>query len=269
MDLSGFDLTKSLFKIRLAAVYEPTILRNTIAKRQSNGFLYILNGTYTYKFKENSELKELVLSPDNLIYLPSGCQAYSYTVLADNDTPAKSIQIEFETTSSESGESLHFSESPTLVKSHLSEIKESMLKITDCLASSYKSDQLAAYSELIKILSLAGADKPFEKTESYNSILPAIKFIEKNYTKKITSAELAAFCSMSESQLRRCFKSALATSPKAYQSNLLLKSAKNLLSLGEFSIGEISDMLGFYDIYAFSHFFAKKTGCSPRSFIRK
>lgn len=269
MDLSSLDLTKSLFKIRLAAVYEPTILRNSIVKRQFNGFLYILNGTYTYKFKENSERKELVLSRDNLIYLPSDCKPYSYTVETSNEALARSIQIEFEITNRESNKALRFSESPMLVTSHLTEIKESMLKITECLASSYKSDQLMAYSELIKILSLAGTDKPFEKTEIYNSILPAIKFIEKNYTKKIPSSHIAALCSMSESQLRRCFKSALGISPKAYQSNLLLKSAKNLLSLGEFSIGEISDMLGFYDIYAFSHFFTKKTGRSPRNFANK
>ena len=56
---------------------------------------------------------------------------------------------------------------------------------------------------------------------------------------------------------------------KAYQGEMLLKSAKNLLSLGEFSIGEISDMLGFYDIYAFSHFFYKKAGCSPKKYINR
>ncbi len=269
MDLSSLDLTKSLFKIRLAAVYEPTLLLNSISKRQYNGFLYILNGIYTYRFKKGAEKKEFVLSRNNMVYLPADCKPYSYTVETDNEAPAKSIQIEFEITDSQSGEEMRFSEEPVLVVSHLSDIKDSMLKITESISSSYKSDQLIVYSELIKILSLLSADKPFEKSENYNSILPAKKFIEKNYTKKITSAELAALCSMSESQLRRSFKSALGISPKGYQSNLLLKSAKNLLSLGEFSIGEISDILGFYDIYAFSHFFSKKAGCSPRNFIGK
>lgn len=269
MNLSCLDLTKTLFKIRLATVYEPTTLRNSISKRQTNGFLYILNGTYTYKIQDKSEKKELKVAQNDLIYLPAECDAYSYTVAEGNNAPAKSLQIEVEITDNESGNHLHFADAPMLLTSHISEIKESMLKIVGAIASSYKSDELIAYSELMRILSLLCDDKPFEKNEAYISILPAIKHIENHYTKKITSAELASLSSMSESQLRRCFKSALGISPKAYQAEMLLKSAKNLLSLGEFSIGEISEMLGFYDIYAFSHFFSKRAGCSPKKYLYK
>lgn len=269
MNLSCLDLTKTLFKIRLATIYEPTTLRNSISKRQTNGFLYILNGTYTYKIQDESEKKELKVAQNDLIYLPAGCKTYSYTVVGGNNAPAKSLQVEVEITDSESGERLHFADIPTLLTSHISEIKESMLRIVKSLASSYKSDELVAYSEIMRILSLLGEDKPLEKNEAYISILPAIRHIENNYTEKITSKELASLSSMSESQLRRCFKASLGISPKAYQGEMLLKSAKNLLSLGEFSIGEISDMLGFYDIYAFSHFFYKKAGCSPKKYINR
>ena len=269
MNLSRLDLTKSLFKIRVATIYEPTTLRNSISKRQTNGFLYILNGTYTYKIQDKSEKKVLTVSQNDLIYLPAGCKTYSYTVASGNNAPSKSLQIEVEITDNESGEYLSFADTPMLITSHIFEIKESMFKIVGALTSSYKSNEFIAYSELIRILSLLGDDKPFEKKEAYISILPAIKHIENNYTVKITSAELASLSSMSESQLRRCFKATLGISPKTYQGELLLKSAKNLLSLGEFRISEISDMLGFYDIYAFSHFFSKKAGCSPKKYLNK
>ena len=80
---------------------------------------------------------------------------------------------------------------------------------------------------------------------------------------------LAKLCSLSGSQLRRCFKSAIGKSPKAYQNELVFNAAKSLLNLGEFTVSEISEMLGFYDLYAFSHFFSKHSGKSPRKFTEE
>ena len=269
MNLTNFDISKSVFNIKLAVVYEPNILNNSISKRPYNAFLYVLNGTYTYKFKQDTKEEYVLVPKDNLLYLPANSVPYSYTVEWADGRPAKTIQIEFELLNSESGEPISFSKTPTVFSSHTNAIKNSMLAIEELLPSTYKSNRITAYSELLKILSLVCEDDAPEKDAAYILIRPAIKHIEKNFNSKITSEELAAICSISESQLRRCFKSTIGTSPKTYQNNLLLKSAKSLLSIGEFSIGQISEMLGFYDIYAFSHFFSKKVGCSPRDFMKK
>ena len=269
MNLTDFDITRANLKIRLAVTYEPAILNNCILERRYNGFLYVLNGAYNYKFEDAEKETAITVSKDNLIYLPAGSVPYSYTVVGSDGCPAESMQLEFEICNSKNGMPISFSRTPTPISSHLSAIKESMLTIVDLYASSYRSEQLKAYSELVQILSLICTERSEKKSSAYKSVLPAIKHIEKNYATKISSAELAEICSMSESQLRRCFKSALEISPKAYQNSLLMKSAKSLLSLGEFSIGEIAERLGFYDIYAFSHFFSKKAGCSPSDFVKK
>ena len=45
--------------------------------------------------------------------------------------------------------------------------------------------------------------------------------------------------------------------------------AKRLLKIDEFNVSEIAEMLGYYDIYAFSHFFTKYEGVSPIAYRKK
>ena len=44
--------------------------------------------------------------------------------------------------------------------------------------------------------------------------------------------------------------------------------AKRMINADEFKIGEIAEMLGFVDVYEFSHFFTKETGLSPKEYYR-
>ena len=197
MNIYDFDISKSTFKIRYAVIYEPAILNNSISIRQYNSFLFVLNGAYTYKFKQDSKEKTVVVPKDTMLYLPAKSVPYSYAVEGFDGRPAKTIQIEFELRDSESGEPIAFSKIPTLFCSHTNAIKASMLAIEELLSSTYKSDRLIAYSELLKILSLICEDEATKKGPAYSLIRPAIKHIEKNCSAKITSAELASICSMS------------------------------------------------------------------------
>jgi len=269
MDLFNFDISKSLVKIKLAMIYEPKILENSIAKRPFNGFLYILNGTYSYRYKLNSKKEILCASGESLIYLPAGCQKYDYTVTSDSQAPAKSMQIEFEIKDAVSGMPLSFSSVPILLDAHLPKIKEAFINVINLYSSVSCSERYMAYSEFIRLISYLSSSKRLENKAGSNKIMPAIKHIEQNYTLKIHSDKLAKLCTLSKSQLRRCFKSELGISPKSYQNELIFKSAKDLLRVGEFNISEISEMLGFSDVYAFSHFFAKKSGYSPSEFVRR
>ncbi len=94
-------------------------------------------------------------------------------------------------------------------------------------------------------------------------LLPALLYLQENYKKALSVEHLASLCHLSPSQFRRLFRAAFGTSPMAYKSTLLLADAKKLLENAGLSIGEIADMLGFYDIYAFSHFFSAAEGISP------
>ena len=262
MELFNFDLSESILKIRLGMIYEPAILKNSIKKRPYNCFLYVLHGTYVYNFKNGS----LYAPAESLIYLPRGFDNYEYTVLHEDSSRAKTMQVEFSVIDANTKEELAFSPTPKLIEQRLPQIKEAMTNLISLYASKNFCERHMAYSELMKIIFYVSSDAVTEDDSPKKSILPAIKYIEQNYTLKIPTEKLAKLCMLSQSQLRRCFKSAMGLSPKAYQSELLFNAAKNLLKLGEFSVSEVSEMLGFYDLYAFSHFFTKHSGFSPRKF---
>ena len=101
---------------------------------------------------------------------------------------------------------------------------------------------------------------------SVEKIAPALRYLNEHYSKTFDVKTLADLCYISTSQLTRLFKKHLGLSPIAYKNKLRLDAAKRLLDNPELSIGEISDILGFYDVYAFSHFFSTATGNSPSKY---
>ena len=262
MELFNFDPSNSLVKIRLAMTYEPAILKNTIKKRAYNAFIFVLNGSYTYNFRSGS----LFAPAESLIYLPAGIENYQYIVAHGDSSRAKTMQIDFSVTDAATNEEITFSDAPILIEQRLPQIKEAMKSLISLHSSKNYAELHLSYSELLRIISYVSTASLPEKDSARKSILPAVKYIEQNYASKISTDTLARLCSLSESQLRRCFKAAVGISPKAYQGELLFNAAKNLLKLGEFTVSEVSEMLGFYDLYAFSHFFRKHSGASPRRF---
>lgn len=72
--------------------------------------------------------------------------------------------------------------------------------------------------------------------------------------------------SMSPEHLCRKFKAVYGVSPLKYAVELRISAAKNMLTHSEQSIKEISDSLGFSDVYAFSKSFRKNAGLPPGRF---
>ena len=120
------------------------------------------------------------------------------------------------------------------------------------------------------MLSLLAFINDSDKEEQEESIIkrlaPAVYRLREGYCEKVYTAELAALCGLSESQFRRLFKEAFNVSPITYKNNLRIKMACSLLESGAYSISEISDILGFDDIYAFSHAFKKSMGTAPSEY---
>jgi YesN/AraC family two-component response regulator len=51
-----------------------------------------------------------------------------------------------------------------------------------------------------------------------------------------------------------------------YREHLRIERAKAMISSGEFKLKEISDSLGYYDIYHFSKRFKEATGIAPGAY---
>lgn len=101
-------------------------------------------------------------------------------------------------------------------------------------------------------------------------LIPAIKYMEKNYSNHdISNDLLASLCNISEVHFRKLFKENFDKSPKQYILDMRIQKAKQLLSDGMFKISAISRECGFSDQYHFSRIFKQKTGMTPTEYYMK
>lgn len=78
--------------------------------------------------------------------------------------------------------------------------------------------------------------------------------------------KMYATSDISRRQFDNLFKKNYGTTPNKYISNQRISYAKKLLKNSGLSIFEISNICGFCDVYYFSSFFKKATGCTPTNF---
>ena len=78
--------------------------------------------------------------------------------------------------------------------------------------------------------------------------------------------EIARELRISDRYLYNLFVREEGISPKQYMSLERLRVAKRMLREGEYSVGEVARSVGFSDQLAFSRFFLKQVGISPRQY---
>lgn len=120
---------------------------------------------------------------------------------------------------------------------------------------------------LINLFDIQSKADTYLKSE--NRIGPAIAYINKFYDKPISSKDLADLCKMSVSNFRRVFLKETGILPMEYREELRIYWSKRLLRSGIFTISEIASKLGYCDVYHFSKDFKKRTGKSPKEYIKK
>lgn len=75
--------------------------------------------------------------------------------------------------------------------------------------------------------------------------------------------DLARRMGCSRAHFARLFRQFCGCTPRAYVSTARIEAAKGLLHASNYSIGQISELLGYADIYYFSRQFKEQTGISP------
>ena len=100
----------------------------------------------------------------------------------------------------------------------------------------------------------------------YQSIMPAITYIESHINERLRIGKLAKLCLLSESAFRKRFKICTEKTPTEYISDLKLEKATELLKSTDIPINTIVSELNFYDSAYFYKLFRKKTGVAPSLF---
>jgi len=94
-------------------------------------------------------------------------------------------------------------------------------------------------------------------------------YLEANYRKRISVADLARTVFLSEGYFLRAFKRAYGVTPIACQLALRVQAARGMLRFTSLSCKEIAARLGYADAYHFSKSFKKMEGCSPTAYRRR
>lgn len=93
-----------------------------------------------------------------------------------------------------------------------------------------------------------------------------LNYIHTNYSKNITLDDLASAANVSKSEVLRCFKTIIKTSPIKYLKNFRLQNAAYMLKTTTHSIQTIFELCGFDDNSYFSKSFKEIYHCSPREY---
>lgn len=226
-----------------------------------NGFLYMLEGECVFSF----EGEKVFCTPGTLIYLPTGSK-HTYTALTES---IKYIRVDFRMIDVSSSEEMVLTKHPYVIYDNAPFYASSLIEqLSDIFMTHTNGEKLKSKSILYDLMSHICFDlsNNSDKNSDIFKITAAINYIEKNFTKNISTAYLADMCNLSPSHFRRIFKKCKGCTPTEYKNTIRVEKAKSLLGNGELTITEISDRLGFESVYYFSRVFKEKVGVSAKEF---
>ena len=112
-------------------------------------------------------------------------------------------------------------------------------------------------------------DPNYPDTQAQSSSAKLIKYVEKNYAKKITMLDLIDNGNMSESTVLRTFKRITGYPPFEYQLRQRMFAAIDKLIYTDWDITQIAYDVGFNDSNYFSRYFKKFINMTPRDYRLK
>lgn len=110
----------------------------------------------------------------------------------------------------------------------------------------------------------------FDYNSEPNILIPAIRYIESNYTSSsLTNKELANKCNISEIYFRKLFAKSYGLSPKQFIIDIRINKAKQLLTDSILKINAVSEECGFSNPYHFCRIFKQKVGLTPTEYMKQ
>lgn len=107
----------------------------------------------------------------------------------------------------------------------------------------------------------------FKQDNTSNKMLRAKEYVDKNYFRDISVADIAEYVGVSESLIYRVFKEQGNMSPAEYIKHVRIYNAeKMLLNENKMTISEVSEACGFSDIAYFCKVFKSETGITPKKY---
>ncbi len=117
---------------------------------------------------------------------------------------------------------------------------------------------------------ISKSESTYLPSNLYKQILPAVEYIDHHFTDPdINCDELARLCNISHTYMSKLFNKRFGVSPKKYISLKKLEYACDLINTRQYSINEISEIVGFSNTYYFSRVFKNHFGICPTEYSQK
>lgn len=214
--------------------------------------------------------ERLILDTEGVMFLPS---SVSYVVRCIGDEPFHHFTVNFDMPSSErtaSPLSKAISDCmPLLVKTgRRTQYLVNFERITAVWKKKQAGYKVLSKSILYELMYtlMCDAEKNGKGGTALQKVNPAKTFLDESYMENISVNQLSAMCGMSQTHFRRLFKEMFGASPLDYQMNMRILKAKDLLFLGEYSVNEVANAVGFEDANYFSRVFKSRVGVSPANY---
>ena len=232
----------------LFTVLSPKGRNETIKNRKSYGLSFCTEGRITYEMNG----KQAVSDEYHAVILPKG---QSYSLYGNKSGIFPVINFDCKEFLCDEVISLPIQKSDTYVKDF-----EKMKALS--LFEENRAKMMSVFYNILHRLSTESSVR--------NVIIPAIKYIEKEYQNpKLSNAELAEKCNISEVYFRKIFTETYKTTPKQFIVDIRINKAKQLLSDGFLNIGAVAEECGFSNQYHFCRLFKEKTGFTPTEYTKR
>ena len=230
--------------------------------RRSYGLVYCIDGEGEYRFYDGKVLR--IKSGDVIWFGPEA----SYSVVNKKDFTHYTVNFDVNKETSTLGflsENFYIfnTKESQLIYHSFKKLISVWLTRNPC----YKMQTKACLYELISMLVLGEIESQSNKV-LYTRLRPAMEYIEQNYNKEITLDFLAGYVNMSAAHFRREWLKLRGESAMQYRDKLRLSFAKQYLMSGYYTVTEVAEKCGFYDVNYFIRFFKKHTGMSPGKFMK-
>ncbi len=237
--------------------------------RPYSGFIYVAEGAHIFVDSYGREIK---IKANEMLYAPKGCNYYHSPCIGEKDENGDLIThtvvyvMDFKLVLN--GESVVFSDKimriDTEHKKLLGEKIKNMVNGYNSAMPSYSRLQSRFFDMLTDI-----CDEYAKKRlspQKYKMLKPAIEYLSNNDAASIDVSALAELCYISKNYFRKLFYEYYGCLPHQYLNELKLKRAAYLLETGNYSICDISDMLGYATPSYFSLCFKKYYGYLPSEY---